>query len=173
MEDFNIKDLVDTMTGTDENGNPKAMVTLQHQMLFLGDDDIETEIIDETMTSYAVLGLNVSGGMTTALLKFNSFDDIDFIRMHTVCKNYETREFGERTEMLVLTMIDLETYTNVVSMVVELVSFDGAEPIVRLMANSDNTRAFMVDPEDVDPAEFDEDLDEDYIYLDEDFEDYK
>ena len=164
MEDFDIKDLVDTITGTDEEGNPKAFTTLQHQMLFISDEDIETEIIDEAITSFATVGVTVSEGMVTTLLKFNSFDDIDFIRMHTVCKNYENREFGERTELLVLTLIDDETYKNVISMVVELVSFDGAEPIIRLMANSDNTRAFQVDAEEEDfiDDEFDDDNIEDY-----------
>jgi hypothetical protein len=163
MEDFDIKELVDTITGNDEEGLPKAFSSLQHQMLFIDDEDIEPEIIDEASTAYATAGITVSDGMATAILKFQSFDDIDFIRMHAVCKNFENREFGERTELLVLTLVDNETYSNFVSMVVHLVSFDGAEPIIRFMASSNNTRAFTIDDLDVDDEDYDDydDYDED------------
>lgn len=164
MEDFNLKDLVDTITGTNEDGNPKSFSTLQHQMLFITEEDIEPEVIDEAITTFANVGITVSDGLVTAILKFNSFDDIDFIRMHAVCKNYENREFGERTELLALTLIDNETHSNFITMIVELVSFDGAEPIIRFMGSSDNTRAFILDDSDI---EIDEDE------YDDDYEDYE
>lgn len=172
MEDINIKDIVDTLTGADEDGNARAMSTLQHQKLYIVGDDIDTEIIDEAITNFAVVGISVSQGMVTAALQFDSFDDVDFIRMHTVCKNYANREFGEQTELLALTLVDDTTFENVVSMVVELVSFDGAEPIIRFMGNSDNTSAFIIEQdEDEDDDEFDDYYANEY-FDDEDDEDY-
>lgn len=176
MEDFNIKDIVNTLTGADEDGNARAFSTLQHQKLYIDGDDIDTEVIDEAITNFAVVGISVSQGMVTAALQFNSFDDVDFIRMHTVCKNYANREFGEQTELLALTLVDDETFENVVSMVVELVSFDGAEPIIRFIGNSDNTSAFIIEHEaEDDDEEFDDYYNDEYEYNenDEDYEDYE
>jgi hypothetical protein len=74
--------------------------------------------------------------------------------------------------LLALTLVDDTTFENVVSMVVELVSFDGAEPIIRFMGNSDNTSAFIIEQdEDEDDDEFDDYYANEY-FDDEDDKDY-
>lgn len=167
MEQIELKDVLEAITGTNEDGSSKALATLQHQVELGVDEDgmPVIEAADQANALYAIANIIVSRGKITAVLEFDSFDDDEYVMFRGLLKDYEKGNFAEGNHYLVLTLADDETANIFISMFVDMVCFDGVDPIIRLMGDADDasyyTLPYLEDDEDDWYEDDEDDLEED------------
>ncbi len=85
MSDMKIVQLLASVQGRDEDGEPKAMVTLQLLETLNNNDWI---VVDEVSTVQAEANLVLQGNIVTLVLDFDSDIDYDFLRFSAVGEHY-------------------------------------------------------------------------------------
>lgn len=144
MEKKMLEEILGTITGVSEENGPKAVVSLQHQVVYDMDENGKPLIVvdEEESVSYSVVGLAVSNGYTTIYVRFDDYEDDEYLRFKRLIKNYENRERDNKTHLLVLTMADQKTLSNFVTSVAMMVTFDGVEPVVKFVGKSAETTVY-------------------------------
>lgn len=142
-------EIIKSITGRNENGSLKAACALQEQKLEKTENGIEVSLVNEASTTFAVAGIAVEDDKIKATLTFESFEDIDYIRMCQVIKDNDEREVDENC-ILVLSMTDVATLQNYVILPITMVALDGVNPVVRLVGNANDARVYSVPEEELD-----------------------
>ena len=163
LEQIELKKAVNALTGKNDEGRPKAVIALQHQVEY-GTDESGTPLIaveDQANTMFAVANMIVSNGKLTILLDFDSFDDDDYMRFRGLLKEYERGDTTNGNHILVLTLADEDSASIFTSMIVDLVCFDGVDPTIKLQGEANQAKYYsLTDDEDVETEEEFEDLKE-------------
>ena len=161
-EQIELRKAVEAITGKNENGRPKAIVTLQHQIVHSIDDDgVPTITVeDQANTMFAVASVVVSNGKVTMLLDFDSFEDDDYVRFRGLLKEYERGDTTYGNHLLVMTLADEDTASIFISMIVDLICFDGADPTIKLLGDAEQARYYAITSNDDDDVEEIDDLEE-------------
>lgn len=135
--------------GVDENGEPKAVATLQNQA-FTADalGHVTNRVIDEASTTSAEVRFVLSNGIVVVALTFEDFDDIEYIRMKAVCEDFLRKTNPTEIRHLVLTLTDAGVFEHFVTAITMTHVIDTNVPRIRFLCKSGDVSAYCIRAED-------------------------
>lgn len=141
----------DRITGVDENGNPKAIVTIQNLTPSRYEDG-EPLIHDKADTTQAVVGITAENNWCVVSLLWDDFEDSEYIRFKGFLKEYkrdtELQE-GNRSHYMVMTLSDIGNLEYFVRAIVMVPIVDSDKAMIRFLCNQDNVVLYPVSDDEM------------------------
>ena len=137
--------------GTDENGNPKAIITIQNET-FPNIDDQTPLIHDEAATVQAVASFAINNKTLVTALLWDDFDDTDYLRFKGFLKASErdaTPQNDEPPHFIVLNLADAENYEHFITCIVLTYVIDGEQPTIKFLSLTEDAAIYTLSDEEM------------------------